>query len=133
MEGGTQAPIAEFNAFMNIADDEWVPQTDSWTNGDYADASAPSNKFWKAKTAHAISTAFKLKIENTFPNIEPDVFFAMNTFDAKMKWDERIVEGKVVETCGDGSIIVHHYSPKPPIPIISQREMLYQYWTIKDH
>ena len=80
MEGGTQAPLAEFNALLNMAEDEWVPQTDSWSNGDYADKSAPSNKFWKTKNPHEISTAFRLKIENTFPNIEPDVIFGMSTF-----------------------------------------------------
>ena len=130
---GTAAPIDAFNAHMALGDDEWEGFPDSWTNADCSDANAASNKFWRRKTAHAISTAFVLKFDTIFPNIEPDVLCEMfSNFETRMKWDERIVSGKLVERPADGSTVFHHYTPKPPIPVISQRELLLQMWTFKE-
>ena len=117
---GNAAPIAKYEELKAWGEDNWESLEASWVNGDFKDPTAATARFWRNKNPHASSTAMVLKLETTFPNIEPEqVREMMSDIDTRMKWDKRIVEGKVVETCADGSKIIHHYTPKPPIPIIS--------------
>ena len=112
---------------------EWDYLEASAVNADYADKSISSSRNWRKLNPNT-PTAFTLKMEQTFPHIEPEALFDLTSdYEKRIKWDSKIIDAKILEKNEDGSIMLHYYSPKPPIPIISQRELLTKLWRIKDY
>ena len=72
-------------------------------------------------------------MENTFPQIEPDAMFElMGNIQVRMQWDERWIKPKILQQNADGSVIMHVNTPKPPIPLVSQRDLVLEMYSLKD-
>ena len=127
-----EALLDLYNGYINLEEDGWE-SIGTWINADQAEANANGARHWKLKDMTGKQpTDIILKLENTFPAIEPeDLFELISNIEKRVKWDERWVEGKVIQK-DDNSTILHTKTPKPPIPLISQRELVLQFWNIKN-
>ena len=69
---------------------------------------------------------------NTYPSIEPEAFFNLvGDTKARLVWDHRWVKGSIIKEDGD-SVTMHCFSPKPPVPMVSEREFVTQIFNLRD-
>ena len=63
-----------------------------------------------------------MKLEQTIPKIEPEALFDLiSNVKNRMKWDERWIDGSIVEEKPDGSLVIYYLTPKPPVPLMSSK------------
>ena len=119
--------LLESLATLNV-DADWEEMADCHINVE--DANANSMKAFRRDGEAA--SGFMMKMEMTFPHIDHETFFELMTnFDERQKWDSRwekleVLERDDAQKCG----VVYMISPKPPIPVVTQREIILKTFTI---
>ena len=74
----------------------------------------------------------KLRLEATYPFMEAeDVFNLLGDLKTRMKVDDRFESAEILDE-KDDCIVFYHKSKKPPIPMVSAREMLYAHYKQQD-
>ena len=72
------------------------------------------------------STAMQIKLIETFPNATPDQFWELVTnFEKRKEWDtERVTNAEKLGDGENGGVIYHFDGKKPPIPMVSARDVV---------
>ena len=132
MEGAVDQDLMNIlNEYWNMGDEEWEANESSWVNPDFADPSANSAKNWKKKNI-ATNSEIVIKMLNIFPGIEVDnMVDLISNLENRIKWDDRWVGGSILERTDD-SAVMYAKTPKPPIPLVSERELLLKFFKVKD-
>jgi hypothetical protein len=113
-----------FTTIFEAGEDQWTAHEDKWVNAGGEDPASHSLKFWTWKETLPSSTQMRIKQECVFPNIEPEKLFEiLSNIEIRLKWDERWEKGEILEQDGDVTVFWGQ-SPKPPIPMVSAREMV---------
>ena len=122
------ALLAKFTEALDFSD--WAEQTNLFINVDGADANSARMKVWRRFPEP--STAICLKMEYCIPNltVEQVVEIAQN-MEARAQWDRRFENVEMLEKfpeekCG----IFFTTTPKPPVPMVSARDLLLKYHNI---
>uniref|UniRef100_A0A7S3FXL6 START domain-containing protein n=1 Tax=Strombidium rassoulzadegani TaxID=1082188 RepID=A0A7S3FXL6_9SPIT len=77
-------------------------------------------------------TKVNFVLQMIIPDVEVDaVYDLISNLPERLKWDKRWLEGKVVEDKPESSIL-YWKTPKPPIPLVSSREMLVEIFNLKN-
>lgn len=69
----------------------------------------------------------------TFPNVSADdLWNKVSNLQERSKWDERWTKS---EFLGDhnGGEAIYIQMPKPPVPLVSAREMVLTFWKVEDY
>ena len=104
--------------------DNWQEQEDSWINWDGANADGAKMKVWRRDGISG--TNLQLKFEIHFPNWTMEQATPLiNDFEARIVWDKRWVNPEIIENFEEDKCI-HMYivTPKPPIAIVWQRDIV---------
>ena len=104
----------------------------SAVNADGADERSATLRAWRkpAKTA----TAMCLKMETTFPLWDVQTLWGLTgDVEERFKWDSRAQEPVVLERFPeDNCKIINIKFPKPPVPVVGQREIVTKLFTIEN-
>ena len=109
---------------------EWFHLKIFDVNLDFKDAAAGSLRAWSKQADNP--TTVCMKWEHWFPDVEPEELWKMvGDVENRLRWDDKWVDGRILEERED-STVVYFKTPKPPIPMISAREMVIKFFNIQD-
>jgi hypothetical protein len=99
---------------------------------DFKDADGASCQAWKR--SGATPSCMCAKIETYFPKLSLEQTWAMlSNFEERAKWDEGMVDPTFLEKNDEEkSFVMHQFTPKPPVPILAQRDIVFRSFKIEN-
>ena len=94
----------------------------------------PNLKHWKKPNEAASQTQVHVRMENTFENISSEALWAiLIDHNSRVQHDDRWVTPKLLTDNGENGCQITIHTPKPPIPIVAQRELVAEFIYKKNH
>ena len=119
--------------FEACDDQSWEEMTTSGVNLDGADEKTVMLQAWWRPGA--TSTSMYLKINLQFPLWDVKTLWDLTKdIDERLKWDDRAIEPEVLESSEtDNYKIFTMKTPKPPVPLVAQREIVAKMFRIDNY